>query len=125
MRKPNAILHMMGYGFVYGLLLAMLFFWGVMLVGLGWPWDQLPTLQVVLPSLVGAFVLSAVPGAMLGFIEGWILWFLTRNMRLPLTEAEITIRHNIASGVIGSLTFLGIYALVTWLFGGYLSLLLM
>ena len=125
MRKPNAILHMTSYGLIYGLLLGMLFVWFILMnanrVDGTMPWDVL--LQAVLGTANLAFVFGALPGAVMGFIEGWILWFLTRNVQLPIIESEIATRRNVVFGVMGGLTFLGMYALISLLSGGYVGLL--
>jgi hypothetical protein len=126
MQKPNAILHMTGYGLVYGLLLGMLYIWGIfMLTSFGDGGLQLGNMvSMVMSTAYFAFIFGALPGAVMGFVEGWILWYLTRNVELPLTEAEIVSRRNTAFTVVGGLTFLGMGALLLLLFGGFLSMLI-
>jgi hypothetical protein len=118
MQKPNAMLHMTGYGIIYGLLLAMLFIWSILMLnmrGAGMPLPQL--FGMVLSTAYFALIFGGLPGAIMGFIEGWILWFLTRNVQLPLTDAEVTSRRNIAFIAIGGLTFIGMGALLLALLG--------
>jgi hypothetical protein len=118
MQKPNAILHMTGYGIIYGLLLAMLFIWSILMLnmrGAGMPLPQL--FGMVLSTAYFALIFGGLPGAVMGFVEGWILWFLTRNVRLPITEAEVTSRRNTAFIAIGGLTFIGMGALLLSLLG--------
>jgi hypothetical protein len=126
MQKPNAILHMTGYGLVYGLLLGMLYIWGIfMLTSTGGTDLQLRDIfSMVMGTAYFAFIFGALPGAVMGFVEGWMLWFLTRNMQLPITEAEIAARRKVALGVMGGLTFLGMGALLLLMFGNFLSLLI-
>jgi hypothetical protein len=118
MQKPNAILHMTGYGIIYGLLLAMLFIWSILMLnmrGAGMPLPQL--FGMVLSTAYFALIFGGLPGAVMGFVEGWILWFLTRSVRLPITEAEVTSRRNTAFIAIGGLTFIGMGALLLALLG--------
>ena len=118
MRKPNAVLHMTSYGLIYGLLLGMLYIWGFFLLtstGAGLPLRQL--LGMVMSTSYFALIFGGLPGAVMGFIEGWILWYLTRNMQMPITEAEIATRRKVAFGVMGGLTFVGMGALLTLMFG--------
>src|SRR5688572_21446434 len=124
MQKPNAILHMTGYGIIYGLLLGMLYIWGIfMLTSTGGTDLQLRDIfSMVMGTAYFAFIFGALPGAVMGFIEGWMLWFLTRNLQLPITEAEIVARRKVALGVMGGLTFLGMGALLLLMFGNFISL---
>jgi hypothetical protein len=126
MQKPNAVLHMTGYGLVYGLLLGMLYIWGIfMLTSFGDGGLQLGDLfSMVMSTAYFAFIFGALPGAVMGFVEGWMLWLLTRNVQLPITEAEIAARRKVAFGVIGGLTFLGMGALLLLIFGSLLSMLI-
>jgi hypothetical protein len=118
MRKPNAILHMTGYGLVYGLLLAMLYIWGyLILIETGDFGSMGATLGVI--GFVGyfAFLFGALPGGIMGFIEGWLLAFLTRDLQPPMSQEKYTSTRNLSLGIIGGLTFLGMTSLLTLLFG--------
>jgi hypothetical protein len=114
MRKPNAILHMTVYGLIYGFLLAMVYVWGVvMITGMGWLFrNQTDFFHMVLYT---PFVWGALPGAVFGFIGGWILWFLTWNIQLPFIEKEMAARQQVASWVIGGLACLGMGVVLTQL----------
>jgi hypothetical protein len=118
MQKPNAILHMTGYGLIYGLLLAMLYIWGFFLVtslGAEMAWQEL--LSMVMSTGYFAFIFGGLPGAVLGLVEGWMLWYLTRSIQLPLLEAEIATRRKVALGVMGGITFVSMAGLLAFLFG--------
>jgi len=117
MQKPNAILHMTGYGLIYGLLLAMLYIWSILLLAsLGGGVSLGGSLSMILSTAYFALILGAIPGTIMGFVEGWLLWYLTRNIQLPITEAEIATRRKVALGVLGGLTFAGMLALFMNLF---------
>jgi hypothetical protein len=118
MRKPNAILHMTGYGLVYGLLLAMLYIWGyLILIDTGDFGSMGATLGVL--GFVGfySFIFGAIPGGIMGFVEGWLLAFLTRDLQPPMSQEKYISTRNLSLGIIGGLTFLGMTSLLTLLFG--------
>jgi hypothetical protein len=125
MKKPGAVIHMTGYGLVYGLLLAMLYIWGFLIVtnlseGLNFGWNEI--WGAVGFTAYFAFVFGALPGGAMGFIEGWILKFLTRDIQPPLEQDTYTGTRNLSFGIIGGLTFLGMASLLSVMFGAEDSL---
>jgi hypothetical protein len=102
----------------------MLYIWAIfMLTSFGDGGLQLADLfSMVMGTAYFAFLFGALPGAVMGFVEGWMLWYLTRNVELPISEAEVVARRKVAFGVVGGLTFLGMGALLLLLFGSFLSL---
>ena len=122
MQKPNAILHMTGYGLIYGFLLGMLYIWAFFLLSSSGGGGEL--FGMVMGTAYFAFIFGALPGAVMGFIEGWILWFLTRNVQLPITDEAFDTQRNVAFGVMGGLTFVGMGALLLMMFGGFLNFLI-
>ena len=117
MKKPNAVLHMMGYGLIYGWLLAMLFIMVIVLLeerngGTMW------YLSLKEFSVFGylAFTLGAIPGVVLGFIEGWILWLFTRRVKPPVNAEQLEGIRILTTTIIGVLTFAGMASVLLLLF---------
>jgi uncharacterized membrane protein len=99
MQKPSAILHMMGYGLVYGFLLSVLYIF----VGTIWHeknGDFVSSIEV-------SFFTGALPGALLGFIDGCILRFLTRYLNVPIDVTDFRQKSNLSYFIIGGLTIAG------------------
>jgi hypothetical protein len=117
MKKPNAVLHMMGYGLVYGWLLAMLFIMVIVLLEQrngGTTWYV--SLQEFSVSARLAFIFGAVPGAIMGFIEGWILWLFTRHVKPQIHPEQLAGIRILTVSIIGALTFAGMAGVLLLLF---------
>ena len=118
MRKPNSLLHMTLYGFIYGLLLAMLYIWGFLIIS-----ESGADVGTLFASAYFAFIFGALPGVVMGFVEGIILWFIVRGAPPLSDEATFKRTRNWAYGIVGSLTFLGMGAILMLLFGSQLAFL--
>ncbi|MDQ7027850.1 MAG: hypothetical protein Q9P01_22335 [Anaerolineae bacterium] len=121
MKKPSAVLHMTGYGLVYGFLLAMLYTWSFVIVlggtgGADW--------EAIVFTLPFGLLFGALPGAVMGFIEGWILRYKTRDIQIPLNQTDWSNTRKSARKTIGGLTFLLMFGLLSLLFGGWTNFLL-
>jgi hypothetical protein len=113
MKKPNAVLHMAGYGLAYGFMLVMLYSL-VFLVLLSNFFDDTGR-SIDLDEIVSkigwtswqAFLWGALPGGAIGFVEGWLLWLLTWDIQPPLSQHKYASAHDMAQDMIGGLTVLG------------------
>ena len=114
MRKPNAIKHMFLYGLVYGWLLAMLYFWAFLLFS-----GESGTVDfgAIFGSLYFSFIFGGLPGAVMGFFEGLLLWGITRKFSRPLDD-DLFQRYTLkAYALAGLLTASGMSLIVQLLFG--------
>jgi hypothetical protein len=113
MRRPSAVLHMVLYGLIHGFLLSTLYVYIVdTLVMGGGSVNLLGLIQTVYLFAFLSFFIGAVPGTILGFISGCILWYITRYIEPPIDTDNIQKSRNRAYAIIGSLTLLGISCLV-------------
>jgi hypothetical protein len=123
MKKPNAVLHMMGYGLIYGWLLAMLFIMLIAMLGERNGWTTwYVSLQEFSVSARLAFIFGAVPGAIMGFIEGWILWLFTRHVKPQIHPEQLAGIRILTTTIIGVLTFAGMAGVLLLLFPGFMPL---
>jgi hypothetical protein len=109
MKRPNAVSHMMGYGLILGFLLCMLFLWSI--IGIqalldaslfnNGMWGNLAT-SVFISCIVGA-----IPGLVLGYINGWFLWHVTYQIEFPLNSLAFQKWSKVSGVLIAILTFIG------------------
>ena len=120
MKKPNAVLHMMGYGLIYGWLLAMLYIWGYLLLT-GLISSRLTRWNDIWDALgfagYSAFIFGALPGIVFGFLTGWILWFVTRHLQPSPHENEYVHVWKRGLKTVGGFSFVAMVSLLILLFG--------
>jgi hypothetical protein len=118
MKRPNAILHMTGYGLFYGLGILyvgflMFFLW----LGIN---DTKPEELSLQFSIVAAFLFGSLfgtlPGLVIGFIEGCILWSLTRTFELPMSKTKFENKRKYAMKFIGCFAFIAMLFLMGLLY---------
>jgi hypothetical protein len=108
MKHPNAIWHMIRWGFVSGTILAMLFI--AFHASLSSP-TSAELLKIFFEPFFWMIALVSGGGAglILGFIDGVLLLQMTRDVYLPFTQEEMhAVRYKIYS-VIGITSIIGFY----------------
>jgi hypothetical protein len=117
MRKPNAIWHMIRWGIGSGTILAMLYI--IFMGGLGSNVGVFDILKLLIePSFWWiSFIVGGGAGAILGLLDGLMLWALTRKSSRPFTRATMqAIRYRIY-GAVGITTTIAGFMLTALVFG--------
>jgi hypothetical protein len=114
MRKPNAVFHMILWGAGSGTILALLYI--AFIIGLSGA--NIMDMLMMMFSLWGlGLAFGGGAGAILGIVEGFMLWGLTRNVPIPFSRGDMeAIRYKIY-GTIGITTSIGGFILTTLVFG--------
>jgi hypothetical protein len=114
MRKPNAILHMLLWGAGSGIILALLYIGFI--AGLGGA-SIAEMLSFVVTTAGLAFVLGGGAGAILGLVDGIVLWLVMRNVPMPFTRRDmLAIRYRVYAAI-GLTTSIGGFLLTSLAFG--------
>jgi hypothetical protein len=102
MQKPNAIFHMMRYGFVYGFVLAMLYIWICRAMVSASNIEEPSVFGSMLAFAFISFSLGALPGAFFGLIDGFVL-----NLLVSQVHISVDARRILSYLVLGALTLAG------------------